>query len=128
MLTYENYAKFRNSQRLRDSDVAKKAGIPQSTFSDWKKGKSTPKMEKIQKIADALGTTPAHIMGWDEYDEINKKQEDVLHKLLDLGKIPHQDYSEEEQRLLQEYRNLNEESKRQLVVMLAFLKDQQDKK
>lgn len=54
MISYENYAKFRNSQGLKDSEVAKMANIPQSTFSDWKKGKSTPKMEKLQKIADAL--------------------------------------------------------------------------
>ena len=54
MITYEKYAEFRDLKKMRDSDVAKKADIPQSTFSDWKKGKSRPKADKMQKIADAL--------------------------------------------------------------------------
>ena len=32
--------------------VSKATGIPSSTFSDWKKGKSKPKIEKLQKIAE----------------------------------------------------------------------------
>ena len=54
MITYEKYAEIRASKGLKDSDVAKRANIPQSTFSDWKKGKSSPKADKMQKIADAL--------------------------------------------------------------------------
>ena len=54
MITYERYATFRDAKQMKDSDIAKKADIPQSTFSDWKKGKSTPKLEKMQKIAAAL--------------------------------------------------------------------------
>lgn len=54
MITYEKYCKIRDSKGLRDGDVAKIAGIPASTFSEWKKGKCTPKYEKMSKIADAL--------------------------------------------------------------------------
>lgn len=53
-LTYDNYAHIRDLRGLKDSDVAKKAGIPQTTFSEWKKGKAVPKMDKMMKIADAL--------------------------------------------------------------------------
>lgn len=54
-MTYEEYAEYRASKGMKDSDVAKAANIPQSTFSDWKKGKSKPKEEKMKKIAEALG-------------------------------------------------------------------------
>lgn len=54
MYSYEGYAKIRDSKKLKDSDIARIADIPQSTFSDWKKGKSYPKTQKLKKIADAL--------------------------------------------------------------------------
>lgn len=54
MITYQKYASIRDSKNMKDCDVARKANIPQSTFSDWKKGKSSPKADKIQRIADAL--------------------------------------------------------------------------
>ena len=55
MLTYEEYAKIRDSKGLRDSDVSRLAGVNPTTFSEWKKGKATPKYEKMTKIERALG-------------------------------------------------------------------------
>ena len=37
--------------------VSKATGIPCSTFSDWKSGKSKPKIEKLLKIADYFGVS-----------------------------------------------------------------------
>ena len=37
--------------------MAKDTGIPKSTFTDWKKGRSEPKLDKLQKITDYLGVT-----------------------------------------------------------------------
>ena len=54
MITYEKYCEIRDSKGMRDIDVARKAGIQPSTFSEWKKGKCTPKFEKMSKIAAAL--------------------------------------------------------------------------
>lgn len=42
--------------------VGKETGIPASTFSDWKKGKSKPKNDKLQKIADYFGVTVDYLM------------------------------------------------------------------
>lgn len=63
MITYEKYASIRDSKKMKDSDVAKAAGIPQSTFSDWKKEKSRPKQEKMVKIAEALGIAYEEFVG-----------------------------------------------------------------
>lgn len=54
MINYEKYAIIRNSKGLKDSDIAKRAGIYQSVLTDWKQGKSIPKYDKMQKIAEAL--------------------------------------------------------------------------
>lgn len=54
---YEHYAKARDAKGLSDATVSKQAGISQTTLSDWKKGKYTPKAEKLGKIADVLGVS-----------------------------------------------------------------------
>ena len=54
---YEIYCKLRDEKGLKDAEIAKKAGVTRSTFSDWKNGRSTPKHEKLIKIADVLGVS-----------------------------------------------------------------------
>lgn len=54
---YAKYAELRDAKGCKDSDVAKTTGIPQSTFTEWKKGKATPKVEKLIKLADFFGIT-----------------------------------------------------------------------
>lgn len=49
---YENYAKLRDEKGLTDSHVSKDTGITRSTFSDWKSGRSKPKIEKLMILAD----------------------------------------------------------------------------
>lgn len=61
---YDLYCKFRDKKSLKDSDVAKATGIPQSTFSDWKSGRSKPNTEKLIKIADYLDTLIEYLDDW----------------------------------------------------------------
>lgn len=48
---YAKYVKLRDEKNVRDVDVSRATGIPQSTFTDWKSGKSNPKLDKLMKIA-----------------------------------------------------------------------------
>ena len=59
---YEIYCKLRDERKVKDADVVKETGITKSTFSDWKNGRSKPKQEKLQKIADYFGVTVDYIM------------------------------------------------------------------
>lgn len=52
---YAKYVQLRDAKGVRDADVAKATDIPQSVFTDWKNGKSAPKVDKIVKIADFFG-------------------------------------------------------------------------
>lgn len=54
MITYDEYAKIRDEKKLTDGKIAEMAGFGRSTFSDWKFGRSIPKFDKMQKIAEAL--------------------------------------------------------------------------
>lgn len=60
---YERYCELRDGRGLRDAAVANATGIPKSTFSDWKSGRSVPKIEKLQRIADFFGVTVDYLMG-----------------------------------------------------------------
>ena len=71
---YEIYCKLRDSKGVKDSDVVKATGITKSTFSDWKSGRSKPKNDKLQKIADYFGVTIDYLMTGTE----DKKEAPVL--------------------------------------------------
>ena len=52
---YAIYEKMRNEKGVTDYQVSKETGIARPTFSDWKAGRSEPKLEKLIKIADYFG-------------------------------------------------------------------------
>ena len=58
---YEIYAELRDTKGVKDSTVAKATGIGKSTFTDWKNGRSAPKDEKLQKIADYFGVSAYYL-------------------------------------------------------------------
>lgn len=61
--TYERYTSIRDSKGVTDYEVAKRTEIPASTFSDWKKGRSEPKLIKLVKIADYFGVSISELIG-----------------------------------------------------------------
>lgn len=56
-VTYEKYKKIRDDYRLTDSMVSEATGINKSTFSDWKTGRSRPKMQKLIILANFFGVS-----------------------------------------------------------------------
>lgn len=48
---YEKYAELRDSRGITDYRVAVDTGITKSTFTDWKKGRSKPKFDKLLILA-----------------------------------------------------------------------------
>lgn len=91
---YERYAKIRDSRGLTDYKVTKLAGIKgTATISNWKNGKYTPKDDKMQDIATALGVSFEYLKGTKtrtvcqicgfNYDLLNEticKQHDAFHE------------------------------------------------
>lgn len=49
---YVNFETLLNRDHTTAYRVAKDTEIPGSTFSDWKNGRSTPKIEKLAKLAE----------------------------------------------------------------------------
>lgn len=65
---YERYCEIRDRKGLKDAHIAEQTGIGRSTFSDWKSGRSVPKREKLEKIADALGVSIEYLMTGENAD------------------------------------------------------------
>ena len=57
---YKRYVELRDKKGVTDYKVSLETGIPKSTFSEWKSGRSNPKIEKLKKIADYFGVTQVH--------------------------------------------------------------------
>ena len=49
---YETFEKLLEKKKVTAYQVCKETGIKQSTISDWKAGRYTPKVDKMQKLAD----------------------------------------------------------------------------
>lgn len=57
-----NFSKIIESKGIKKSEVARATGIPYSCFTDWTHGRYIPKLDKIHKIADYLGVSPAILL------------------------------------------------------------------
>ena len=49
---YEKYVELRDKKGVTDYKVASETGIPRSTFSEWKSGRSKPKVDKLMILAN----------------------------------------------------------------------------
>ena len=63
---YEIFSKLLQEHGITPYKVSKETGVSQSTLSDWKRGVSTPKQDKLQKIADYFGVTLEYLMTGEE--------------------------------------------------------------
>ncbi len=61
-MSYKNFCRIVAERETTVYRVAKETGIPPSTFSDWKNGRSSPKADKMKKIADYFGVTLDSLM------------------------------------------------------------------
>lgn len=63
---YDIFVKLLQNHGITSYKVAKETGISQTTFSNWKSGRSTPKADALQKIADYFGVTVDYLMNGEE--------------------------------------------------------------
>ena len=67
---YEVFEQLLQKYGITAYKVSKDTGITQSTLSDWKRGRSTPKTDNMKKIADYFGVSVEyHMTGIEEPKE-----------------------------------------------------------
>lgn len=55
---------FRKEQGLTLDDIENITGIKRGTFNNYENGKTEPKLDTWQKLAEALNVTPQYLVGW----------------------------------------------------------------
>lgn len=65
---YEIFSQLLQKFGVTAYKVSKATGISQSSLSDWKLGKITPKTENMKKIADYFGVSLEYLMTGEEKD------------------------------------------------------------
>lgn len=59
---YKRYVALRDKKGVTDYQVSKDTGITRSTFSEWKSGRSKPKVEKLKILADYFGVDVGYFL------------------------------------------------------------------
>lgn len=54
---YKKFEKLLKKKGVTAYKVSKETGISQSSFSDWKQGKSNPKIDKLKILANYFGVS-----------------------------------------------------------------------
>lgn len=62
-MDYQNFAKLLKTHNTTVYKVSKATGISASTFTDWKNGRSTPKADKLARIADYFSISLDELLG-----------------------------------------------------------------
>ena len=99
--SYSNFEKIINAKGISAYKVSKETGISTVTFSNWKSGKYTPKMDKIQTICDYLGVDTGMII------EVQKKDN-----------VPNQESAVEHIQLISLYEKLTDEQKQAILTIM----------
>jgi transcriptional regulator with XRE-family HTH domain len=103
---YEIFLKLLEEKGVSAYKVGKATGIAGSTFTDWKTGRSAPKQDKLQKIADYFGVTLDYLMTGEEQ---NSPYSDDMADL--FVEISRSNDVNRIKRLLSYYMDLNEREK-----------------
>lgn len=59
---YEIFAKLMKETGLSISETARQIDIPPSTITDWRAGRTTPKADKLLKIANFYGVSIEYLL------------------------------------------------------------------
>lgn len=83
MYEYEIFKRLLDEKHLTPYKVHKATGISTATLSDWKNSKSTPKIDKMQKIAEFLGVTVDYLMTGEDKQSDEQQTPDIRADLND---------------------------------------------
>ena len=113
---YEIYQRLLDEKGLKNSDVARATGISNMTLSDWKRGVSKPKEDKMRKIAEFLGVTFDYLTTGKE-KEINYSDELV-------GILSKVRKDKELIKALEKYFTLSEEKKNHVINTINMMSEE----
>lgn len=113
MMAYERFFDKLSEKEMTPYKISQLTGIATSTLSDWKNGKSMPKQDKMQKIADVLGTTVDYIVNG---TIVELSREDAM---LDVEISDDPDLKE----AIKKYYSLDDHKKKHVIELIDLLSE-----
>jgi len=83
---YEIFEQLLQKYGISAYKVSKETGITQSTLSDWKRGRSTPKTDTMKKIADYFGVTVNYLMTGEDAPDDSARNPELSNVYFSLAK------------------------------------------
>lgn len=121
---YEIFEQLLKEKGIKAADVTRATGISSTVFSEWKKGKSTPKADKRKKIAEYFGVSLEYL------DTGKEPQLDYIYTdenaefLIEVTKMSKDsDFVER----MKKYMSLLNEDKKSVDDMIDFMYDKENK-
>ncbi len=74
---YERFVELLQEKNITPYRVSKDTGVTQTTLSDWKTGRATPKTVTLQKIADYFGVSLDWLVGSSDNRQNSNELSDV---------------------------------------------------
>lgn len=127
----KNILRLRKEMGMTQEELAKRMGYTsKSSINKIEMGKSDIPQSKIAKFAEVLGTTPAHLMGWeDERTRFTHSMENysVATSILTNTNSPDQIIlTEGERMLLDLFRRIPEENQAMVLEMIRVAVNRQE--
>lgn len=126
--TSERLAELMQVYGLKQSDIAKRTGMPKSAISMYCSGARKPPQNRLTEIADAFGVSEAWLMGYDvpmlEKEE-SRKQTAAEHLGNIIGAM-FRDNSAELAELMLNYEAMSNSARKRLVMYSKHLLENQD--
>ena len=72
-MAYDRIFEIMKEKELTAYRVSKDTGISQASLADWRKGRSKPKIDKLQKLSEYFGVSIQYLTG--ESDQIDDAQQ-----------------------------------------------------
>lgn len=80
---YNRFNELLKEHNVTAYQVGKATGISTSTLSEWKNGKYTPKMDKVQKIADYFNVSVDYLLGNEKTSLADSTEDEELNIYLE---------------------------------------------
>ena len=108
--------------KIQQKELAKALGISAGNITEWKKGRSAPSAGVLPKIADYFGVTTDYLLGKTDEKKPAAETGDEPNTLLDGFPL-----TQDEGRLLSQYRALNRQGKEYILQTLDMVVDRYKK-
>ena len=101
-----------DKKNISQSELSRITAISQSTISDWYRGSSEPKQDKLDLIAKALNINPVWLLGYDVEMEIDDKNNDFNSPQLKI--------------LARNFEKLDDKNKNTILKMIEVMINEED--